>query len=121
MVNFKEIYHFSRFQRGSNIFQVGGGGGGATFSRGGGGGPTAYSLPPSPPLDLHLDSNRCPNTTFYTYGFFLLVSYNQLRIVHSSLYNMYLGVSGYSLKKNVFFSLVTLTSLRSTLRSLLGL
>ena len=34
MVNFKEIYHFSRFQRGSNIFQ--GGGGGPTFSRGGG-------------------------------------------------------------------------------------
>ena len=31
MVNFKEIYHFSRFQRGSNIFQ-----GGPTFSRGGG-------------------------------------------------------------------------------------
>ena len=26
MVNFKEIYHFSRFQRGSNIFQGGGGG-----------------------------------------------------------------------------------------------
>ena len=25
MVNFKEIYHFSRFQRGSNIFQGGGG------------------------------------------------------------------------------------------------
>ena len=38
MVNFKEIYHFSRFQRGSNIFQ-----GGPTFSRGGGG-PIAYSL-----------------------------------------------------------------------------
>ena len=41
MVNFKEIYHFSRFQRGSNIFQ--GGGGGPIFS-GGGGGPIAYSL-----------------------------------------------------------------------------
>ena len=39
MVNFKEIYHFSWFQRGSNIFQ--GGGGGPTFSRGG---PIAYSL-----------------------------------------------------------------------------
>ena len=25
MLNFKEIYHFSRFQRGSNIFQGGGG------------------------------------------------------------------------------------------------
>ena len=28
MVNFKEIHHFSRFKRGSNIFQGGGGGGG---------------------------------------------------------------------------------------------
>ena len=36
MVNFEENYHFSRFQRGSNIFE-GGGGGGPTFSRGGGG------------------------------------------------------------------------------------
>ena len=41
MVNFKEIYHFSSFQRGSNIFQ-GGGGGVKLFS--GGGGPIAYSL-----------------------------------------------------------------------------
>ena len=40
MVNFKEIYHFSRFQRGSNIFQ-GGGGGGSNFFHGG---PSAYSL-----------------------------------------------------------------------------
>ena len=31
MVNFEENYHFSRFQRGSNIFQ---GGGGPTFSKG---------------------------------------------------------------------------------------
>ena len=64
MVNLKEIYHFSRFQRGSNIFQ-----GGPTFSRGvqllipyrnpynlwisrggGGSGPPA----PPPPLDPHL-------------------------------------------------------------------
>ena len=30
MVNFKENYHFSRFRRGSNIFQ-----GAPTFSRGG--------------------------------------------------------------------------------------
>ena len=40
MVNFRGIYHFSRFQRGSNIFQWGGG---PTFSRGGGGVPIAYS------------------------------------------------------------------------------
>ena len=58
MVNFKEIYHFSRFQRGSNIFQGGGGGGGGGSYRlfplethitcdfpGGGGG----SGPPVPP------------------------------------------------------------------------
>ena len=32
MVNFKEIYHFSRFKRGSNIFQ-----GGSNFFKGGGG------------------------------------------------------------------------------------
>ena len=38
MVNFKEINHFSRFQRGSNIFQEG-----PTLSRGWGG-PIAYSL-----------------------------------------------------------------------------
>ena len=31
MVNFKEIYHFLRFQRGSNIFQ----GGGSNFFQGG--------------------------------------------------------------------------------------
>ena len=35
MVNFKKIYHFSRFQRGSEHFPGGGGGGGPTFSRGG--------------------------------------------------------------------------------------
>ena len=40
MVDFKEIFHFSRFQRGSNIFQ-GGGGGGSNFFQGG---PIAYSL-----------------------------------------------------------------------------
>ena len=37
MVNFKEIYHFSRFQRGPTFSRGGGGGGGPTFSRGGGG------------------------------------------------------------------------------------
>ena len=41
LVNFKKSIFFSRFQRGSNIFQ----GGGPTFSGGGGGGggPIAYS------------------------------------------------------------------------------
>ena len=67
MVNFKEIYHFSRFQRGSKIFQ----GGGPTFSRGGGvqllipyrnpynlwfsrGGGSGPPAPPPSPLDPHL-------------------------------------------------------------------
>ena len=63
MVNFKEIYHFSRFQRGSNIFQ-----GGSNFFQGGGGGSNCLfpiethitcdfpggSRPPVPPLDPHL-------------------------------------------------------------------
>ena len=39
MVNFKEIYHFSRFQRGPTFSR----GGGPAFPRGGGGGPIAYS------------------------------------------------------------------------------
>ena len=44
MVNFKGNYHFSKFQRGSNIFQ-GRGGGVQLFPGGGGrGGPIAYSL-----------------------------------------------------------------------------
>ena len=68
MVNFKEIYHFSRFQRGSNIFQ--GEGGGSTFSKGGGGSNCLFPIethitcdfpgggggpdPLPPPLDPHL-------------------------------------------------------------------
>ena len=40
MVNFKENYHFSRFRRGSNIFQ----GEGVQLFPGRGGGPIAYSL-----------------------------------------------------------------------------
>ena len=40
MVNFKEIYHFSRFQWGPNIFQ---GGGVQLLPGGGGGGTIAYS------------------------------------------------------------------------------
>ena len=36
MVNFKEIYHFSRFQRGSNIFQGGSRWGGVQLFPGGG-------------------------------------------------------------------------------------
>ena len=67
MVNFKEIYHFSRFQRGSNIFQ---GGGGSNFFQGGSnclfpiethitwdfpGGGGGGTDPLSPPLDPHLE------------------------------------------------------------------
>ena len=62
MVNIKENYPFSRFQRGSNIFQ--GGGGFNCISPieihipcdfpGGGGGGGGGSGPLSPPLDPHL-------------------------------------------------------------------
>ena len=70
MINFKEIYHFSRLERGSNIFQGGGGvqlfpGGGGVqllipyrkpynlwFSRGGG-----LRIPCPPPLDPHLNNS----------------------------------------------------------------
>ena len=44
MVNLKEIYHFSRFQRGSNIFQGGGGVQPGVQLFPGGGGPIADSL-----------------------------------------------------------------------------
>ena len=74
MVNFEENYHFSRFQRGSNIFQ---GGGGPTFSRGGGGSNCLYPIethitcdfpggsgPPDPPLDPHLLSRPAGDSFF---------------------------------------------------------
>ena len=67
MVNFKEIYHFSRYQRGSNIFQGGSnffqGGSNCLFPiethitcdfPGGGGGGGGGPDPLSPPLDPHL-------------------------------------------------------------------
>ena len=58
MVNFKENYHFSRFLKGSNIFQ-GVGGGWVQFFPGWGGVPIAYSYrkyitPCPPPSDPHL-------------------------------------------------------------------
>ena len=70
-VNFEENYHFSRFQRGSNIFQ---GGGGPTFSRG-----VQLLIPyrnpynlwfsrgvptPWPPLDPHLLSRPAGDSFF---------------------------------------------------------
>ena len=45
MVNFEENYHFSRFQRGSNIFHGEGGGGFQLLP----GGPIAYS-----PIETHI-------------------------------------------------------------------
>ena len=45
MVNFKEIYHFSRFQRGSNIFQ---GWGGVQLFPGGGGSNCLF------PIETHI-------------------------------------------------------------------
>ena len=88
MVNFKENYHFSRFPRGSNIFQ-----GGPTFS--GVGVPITYSYrkyitcdfpgevrtpcPAPPPLDPHLGlsmvlsihAENAPNLTNRYLGMFL--------------------------------------------------
>ena len=52
MVNFKKIYHFSRFQRGSNIFQGGGGGGGVQLFPGGGGGGVQLLIPYRNPKNL---------------------------------------------------------------------
>ena len=88
MVIFKENYHFSRFLRGSNIFQ--GGGGGATFS-GVGEVPIAYSYrkyitcdfpgevrtPVPPPLGPHL-------------GLFMVLSIHAENA--SNLTNRYLGM-----------------------------
>ena len=55
MVNFEENYHFSRLQRGSNIFPI------ETHITcdfpGGGGVQTPWS-PPPPPLDSHLDAYK---------------------------------------------------------------
>ena len=69
MVYFEENYHFSRFQRGSNIFQ----GGGSIFFQGGGGSNCLFPIethitcdfpggsgPPVPPLDPHLLVFICP-------------------------------------------------------------
>ena len=74
MVKFKEIYRFSRFQRGSNIFQ-----GGSNFFQGGGGGsnclfpiethitcdfPGGVRTPCPHPLDPHLFGNLHKRTNF---------------------------------------------------------
>ena len=48
MVNFKEKYHFSRFQRGSKFFQWVGGGGGNFFHGGGGGSNCLF------PIETHI-------------------------------------------------------------------
>ena len=82
MVNFEENYHFSRFQRGSNIFQGrggggGGGGGGSNFFQGGGGSNCLYPIethitcdfpggsgPPDLPLDPHLLSRPAGDSFF---------------------------------------------------------
>ena len=47
MVNFKEIYHFSRFHRGSNIFE-----GRSNFFQGGGGGGVQLLIPYRNPYNL---------------------------------------------------------------------
>ena len=61
----------------------------------------------------HLHQDMVNVNPLYTNGFFLLVLYKQLWIVHGT----YLGVSRYDLKKNVFFCLkifFTITVCKST-------
>ena len=84
MVNFEEIYHFSRFQKGSNIFQ---GGGGSNFFKGGGSNclfPIETHIicdypggsgPPVPPLDPHLKLYIKSNL-FYIDSMNLYIIYN---------------------------------------------
>ena len=70
MVIFKETNHYSRFQRGSHIFQ-GGGGGGSNFFQGGGGSNCLFPIEthitcdypggvwtPCPSLDPHLKTTK---------------------------------------------------------------
>ena len=96
MVNFVEKYHFSRFQRGSNIFQGGGGGGVQLFPRGsnclypiethincdfpGGSGP------PDPPLDPHLLSRSAGDSFFpFSRRWVVLFSFIYILIDHDSV------------------------------------
>ena len=98
MVNFEENYHFSRFQRGSNIFQGWGWGEGPTFSRvqllipyrnpynlwfsrGGGG-----SGPPDPPLDPHLLSRPAGDSFFpFSRRWVVFFSFIKILIDHDSV------------------------------------
>ena len=84
MVNFKEIYHFSRFQRGSNFFQGGGGSNclfpiethiTCDFPGGGGGGSDPLS---PPPLDPYL---AC--THFGAYVWLILETRHQINFLSS--------------------------------------
>ena len=97
MVNFEENYHFSRFQRGSNIFEGGGGGwGGPTFSRG------SYFLypiethitcdfpggseTPDPPLDPHLLSRPAGDSFFpFSRRWVVFFSFIEILIDHDSV------------------------------------
>ena len=58
MVNFKEIYHFSSFQRESNIFQ-----GGPTFSRGGGGSNCLFPIETHTTCDFPVGLTSVPRLT----------------------------------------------------------
>ena len=100
MANFKEIYHFSRFQRGSNIFQ----GGGVLLFPGGGGGsnclfPVETHITCDFPggsgtaLDLHLPvwnlASTCPGAYYgrpwpAVYIIFVQITH-QIRVLTESL------------------------------------
>ena len=84
MVNFKEIYHFSRFQKGSNIFQ---GGGGSNFFQGG-----SNCLFP---IDTHITCDfpggvrtPCPPS-----GSTLVLQLENLRLIRLCMHRLILGFS----------------------------
>ena len=95
MVNFKEIYHFSRFQRGPTFSR---GGGGSNFFQGGGGGSNSLF-----PIETHITSDfpgwgvrtPCPPSGSAldnaTYSLYLHVPKGGSRISGNGVY-MYKGL-----------------------------
>ena len=83
MVNFKEIYHFSRFQRGSNIFR-----GGVQLFPGGGGGSNCLH-----PIETHITCDfpggsgpPCPPLWIRTWAAFRLHGFIRVCMSDSRLY-----------------------------------
>ena len=110
MVNFEENYHFSRFQRGSNIFQ---GGGGSNFFQGGGGSNCLFHIEahiscdfqggggsgaPVPPLDPHLP----PLQNKKKIGFFANTGFDPLKIYEAAMPAFNFGSSFGSQRNDIF-------------------